>query len=78
MTKQFCTQCSQDTEHKEIIKQKPSKYGSSKMEQFKAFMEGFFGGTVSAVGASLDLMDRYVECQQCGYRTLENHGDEFQ
>ncbi|MDO6687253.1 MULTISPECIES: hypothetical protein [unclassified Agarivorans] len=78
MTRQFCQQCEKVTEHKEIVKQKPSKYGSSKMEQFKAFLEGFFGGTASAVGASLDLVDRYVECEKCQLRTLENHGEEFQ
>ncbi|WP_337916105.1 hypothetical protein [Vibrio cholerae] len=37
----FCEKCGKQTEHKELIKQKPSKYGKSKKEQFKAFLEGF-------------------------------------
>lgn len=78
MAMQFCDKCCKETEHKEIIKQKPSKYGKSKKEQFKAFLEGFFSGTASPVLASLELLDRYVECQECGHRKLENHGDEFQ
>lgn len=47
MTVQYCEKCNKDTEHKEIMKQKPSKYGKSKKEQFKAFLEGFFSGTAS-------------------------------
>ncbi|WP_041396076.1 hypothetical protein [Photobacterium profundum] len=78
MAMQFCEKCCKKTEQKEIIKQKPSKYGKSKKEQFKAFLEGFFSGTASPVLASLELLDRYVECQDCGHRKLENHGDEFQ
>ena len=43
MSTRFCEKCGKETEHKELIKQKPSKYGKSKKEQFKAFLEGFFG-----------------------------------
>ena len=64
-------------DHEEMIKQKPSKYGKSKKEQFKAFLDGFFSGVASPVLASLELMDRYVKCGECGLTTLENHGDEF-
>jgi len=78
MEVRFCEKCGKETEHKEIVKQKPSKYGKSKKEQFKAFLEGFFSGSASPALASLDLLDRYVECQECHHRTLENHGDEFQ
>ena len=79
MSIQYCEQCKKATEHKEIIKQKPSKYGTSRKEKFKAFVSGFFAGV--AVGpalASLELLDRYVVCQQCGLKKLENHGEEFQ
>ncbi|WP_059122242.1 hypothetical protein [Vibrio sp. MEBiC08052] len=78
MSTRFCEQCGKKTEHKEIIKQKPSKYGTSRKEQFKAFLNGFFGGMASPVGASLDLVDRYIVCTQCHHHTLENHGSEFQ
>ncbi|EMK6579132.1 hypothetical protein V9K10_003771, partial [Vibrio cholerae] len=54
-----------------------SKYGKSKKEQFKAFLDGFFGGVASPVGASLDLIDKYVVCSVCGHKTLDNQGDEF-
>lgn len=74
----YCHTCQKDTVHKEIVKQKPSKFGRDKKEQFKAFLSGFFGGTASPFGASLDLIDRYVVCSECGTKTLENHGDEFQ
>jgi len=79
MSIQYCEKCETATEHDEIIKQKPSKYGTSRKEQFKAFISGFFAGV--AVGpalASLELVDRYVICQQCGFKKLENHGEEFQ
>ncbi|WBA13479.1 hypothetical protein [Salinivibrio kushneri] len=78
MSTKFCDKCGKETEHKEIIKQKPSKYGKSKKEQFKAFLDGFFGGVASPVGASLDLIDRYEVCTRCGHKTLKNQGDEFQ
>ena len=78
MLKQFCDHCGEETEHREIIKQKPSKYGNSRKEQFKAFLSGFFAGTVSPAGASLDLIDRYVVCKKCGHKKRENLGDEFQ
>jgi hypothetical protein len=78
MSKQLCEHCGEETEHKEVIKQKPSKYGKSKKEQFKAFLDGFFGGRASPFGASLDLIDRYVVCKKCGHKKLENFGDEFQ
>jgi len=78
MVKKFCKCCAEVTDHKEIIKQKPSKYGKSKKEQFKAFLSGFFGGVASPAGASLDLIDRYIVCKKCGHKELENYGDEFQ
>ncbi|MFA0442946.1 hypothetical protein BCU70_12980 [Vibrio sp. 10N.286.49.C2] len=78
MSVRICKACGNMTEHKEIIKQKPSKYGKSNKEQFKAFLEGFLGGVASPAGASLDLIDRYIVCTQCGHKTLENHGEEFQ
>ncbi|EGR2794521.1 hypothetical protein DU976_01240 [Vibrio navarrensis] len=78
MSMRFCEKCAKQTEHKEIIKQKPSKYGKSRKEQFKAFVEGFFSGVASPAGASLDLIDRYVVCTQCGQQSLENYGSEFQ
>ncbi|NVD08573.1 hypothetical protein FCU94_17140 [Vibrio sp. JPW-9-11-11] len=78
MSIQYCEYCGCATEHKEIIKQRPSPYGKSKKEQFKAFLSGFFGGVaVGAALASLELIDRYVVCQQCGTKKLENHGEEF-
>ena len=83
MLKQFCKHCGEETEHKVIIKQKPSKYGKSKKEKFKAFLSGFFGGVLTNQygGASLDLADsladRYVICLKCGRKTLDNIGEEF-
>ncbi|WP_434360383.1 hypothetical protein NF212_07810 [Parasalinivibrio latis] len=74
----YCEKCGKETPHKELIKQKPSKYGNSRKEKFKAFLEGFFSGSASPVLASLDLVDRYVVCTECGHKVKENHGDEFQ
>ncbi|EGA64899.1 hypothetical protein L1D54_03495 [Vibrio brasiliensis] len=79
MTVQWCEKCAQQTEHKEVMKQKPSQYGKSRKEQFKAFLSGFFTGVaVGGALASLELVDRYVVCQKCGHKKLENHGEEFQ
>ncbi|KJY82145.1 pullulanase [Vibrio galatheae] len=79
MAIQYCEKCGKETEHKELIKQKPSKYGKSRKEKFKEFLSGFLAGV--AVGpalASIELIDRYVVCQECGHKKLENHGEEFQ
>ncbi|TKF25166.1 hypothetical protein [Enterovibrio norvegicus] len=80
MSARFCEKCAKETSHKEVMKQKPSKYGKSKKEQFKAFLDGFFSGSASSLpaGASLEVTDRYVVCSECGNQTLENHGNEFQ
>lgn len=80
MNTRFCEQCGEETTHKEVMKQKPSKYGKSKKEQFKAFLDGFFSGSAASLpaGASLELTDRYIVCTQCGKQTLENYGEEFQ
>ncbi|MBD0786675.1 hypothetical protein HUO09_09975 [Vibrio sp. Y2-5] len=80
MNTRFCEQCGEETAHKEVMKQKPSKYGKSKKEQFKAFLDGFFSGAATSLpaGASLELTDRYIVCTKCGKQTLENYGDEFQ
>ncbi|PKF61048.1 hypothetical protein CW745_12100 [Psychromonas sp. psych-6C06] len=78
MSKQFCSKCNHETLHKELIKQKPSKFGTTRKEKFRAFISGFIAGSASPVGAALDLMDRYVVCQQCGCKRLDNQGDEFQ
>jgi hypothetical protein len=40
--KQFCEPCGEEAGHKEVIKQKPSKYGKSKKEQLKGFPFSFF------------------------------------
>ncbi|UTH75012.1 hypothetical protein [Chromobacterium sp. IIBBL 290-4] len=78
MTMQFCEVCGKATEHKELIKQKPSKYGASRREQLKAFVDGFFSGVGGGGAAAIDLIDRYVVCQECGHKKLENHGEQFQ
>ncbi|MGY2576037.1 hypothetical protein [Vibrio sp. C8] len=80
MNTRFCEQCGEETTHKEVMKQKPSKYGKSRKEQFKAFLDGFFSGSAASLpaGASLELTDRYIVCTQCGKQSLENHGEEFQ
>ncbi|BCK22635.1 MULTISPECIES: hypothetical protein [Vibrio] len=80
MSTRFCKKCGKNTEHKEVMKQKPSKYGKSKREQFKAFLDGFFSSSAASLpgGISLELTDRYVVCAVCGSATLENHGEQFQ
>ncbi|TVN36411.1 pullulanase [Vibrio cholerae] len=80
MSTRFCEKCGKNTEHKEVMKQKPSKYGKSKREQFKAFLDGFFSSSAASLpgGVSLELTDRHVVCAICGSTTLENHGEQFQ
>ncbi|WP_194436668.1 hypothetical protein [Vibrio fluminensis] len=79
MAVRYCSNCGKTCEHKEIIKQKPSPYGKSRKEQFKAFLSGFFSAaTLSAPLASLDLIDRYEQCSHCQHMTLDNKGEEFQ
>lgn len=79
MSDRYCSNCGQTCEHREIIKQKKSPYGKSRKEQFKAFLSGFFAGAmVGGALASLELIDRYVQCTNCGHKTLDNKGEEFQ
>nr|WP_241909836.1 hypothetical protein [Vibrio sp. 10N.261.55.A7] len=80
MSQSFCSRCKKETEHNESMKQKPSKYGKSRKEQIKAFLDGFFSGSAASLpgGASLELTERYLVCTVCGLQTLENHGTEFQ
>ncbi|WP_028022471.1 hypothetical protein [Enterovibrio calviensis] len=80
MSNRFCDKCGKEAQHKEVMKQKPSKYGKSRKEQFKAFLDGFFSGSASSLpgGGSLEVTDRYLVCTRCGKHTLENHGLEFQ
>ncbi|POZ62088.1 hypothetical protein [Chromobacterium alticapitis] len=77
MAKQYCEKCGKETEHKEWIQQKPSQYGKSRKEQLKAFLDGFFSGWGGHGLASIDLVDRYVICQACGNKKLQNHGEQF-
>ncbi|OWY40582.1 hypothetical protein CEK28_03380 [Xenophilus sp. AP218F] len=77
MPKQFCEKCGKETEHKEFIKQKPSAYGPGKKEQFKAFVDGLVSGYGGGGLAAIELIDRYVVCEACGHKKLENFGDEF-
>ena len=76
----FCGECGKKTDHKEKMMQKRSKYGTSKMEKFKEFLDGFFSSPAASIpgGIFLELTDRYVICQECGKKTLENCGNEFQ
>ncbi|PKG37842.1 hypothetical protein [Psychromonas sp. Urea-02u-13] len=69
---QLCEICGEETAHKEAIVQKPSKYGKSKKEQFKAFLSGFFLSDASVSDLSHALTDRYVICEKCGHKKLEN------
>ncbi|OHX16095.1 hypothetical protein BI343_16095 [Chromobacterium amazonense] len=78
MAKQFCETCGKQTEHREWIQQKPSMYGTSRKEKLKAFLDGFFSGWGGGGAAAIDLVDRYVICQSCGRKTLQNHGEQFQ
>lgn len=77
MSKQFCPRCEMDTKHREKIRQKPSPYPDTKRGQFRAFLSGFFSGIGGHGIAALELLDRYVVCEQCGLETLENQGEEF-
>ncbi|MCG6229670.1 hypothetical protein [Vibrio furnissii] len=80
MSMTFCESCNKETEHKEVMKQKKSKYSNSKKDKVKEFFDGFFSASSASLpaGASLELTDRYIICTKCGKETLENHGTEFQ
>ncbi|MNC24642.1 hypothetical protein D3C75_727020 [compost metagenome] len=77
MTRQCCPRCGMHTEHSERIKQKPYPYPKTRRGHFMAFLNGFFSGVGGHGIAALELLDRYVVCQQCGLERLENHGEEF-
>jgi len=76
MSYQFCEKCNKKTKHKEIVKQKKSKYGSSKKEQFKAFLSGFFSGTGGHGFASMELTQVYLVCEECGFSKAEHFAEE--
>lgn len=72
-----CPDCGCDTSHVQLLMQKKSKYGSSKKEKFKEFIDGFLSGTASPVLASLELIDRHLICEKCGVRRIVNEGQEL-
>ncbi|MGR5284430.1 hypothetical protein ACP3V5_03855 [Vibrio maritimus] len=70
----YCQACNKPTSHKEMLVRKPSSYDTepSLMGKIKLFAHTFING-----GHYYD-MDRYITCQDCGKRTLENKGKEFE
>lgn len=78
MAQRYCEHCKKNTEYREIVRQKPSKFGTSRKEKVKAFFSGFFSGWGSGGLAWIELTDRYVVCQECGEQVKENFGEKFQ
>ncbi len=80
MSTRFCEKCGKNTEHKEVMKQKPSKYGKSKKRAAQGISRWIFSSSAASLpgGVSPELTDRYVVCFICGSATLENHGEQFQ
>lgn len=72
-----CPTCGFDTSHIQLLMQKESKYGSSKKEKIKEFVDGFLSGTASPALASLELIDRHLICEKCGVRRIVNEGKEL-
>ena len=75
MTKTYCEHCKKLTEHREVVKQKPSEYGNSRKEKIKAFLGGFFSGWGGSGLAWLDHVDHYAVCDECGGQKKEIFGE---
>lgn len=72
--KHHCQSCNKETIHKEVLIRKPSSYDQQPtfLGRFKLLLHTFING-----GHYYD-MDRYLACQTCGQRKLDNKGSEFE
>ncbi|WP_047045477.1 hypothetical protein [Vibrio mexicanus] len=69
-----CNQCKEQTPHREILVRKPSEYDgdTSPLGRVKLFVSSVING------GHYYNMDRYVTCQVCGTKELDNKGNEFE
>lgn len=77
---QYCSQCGKTTKHKEMVQHKKSKYEKTVWGGLKEFIiERFLipECTDYTLKAICDL-DRYVVCEVCGKKTLDNKGEELE
>ncbi|HFG1722145.1 TPA: hypothetical protein ACGF0S_003611 [Vibrio cholerae] len=74
MVMKYCNSCKADTEHKESLERKPSSYDQQKsiFGRFMLFVHEFING------GHYYNMNRYMCCNVCKNKSLENVGKEFE
>lgn len=70
----FCKRCDKETLHSEQLIRKTSSYDRdhSVLGRLKLLANTFING------GHYYNMDRYVKCNECGHRELNNWGNEFE
>ena len=74
MALEYCEVCKSETEHKEMLLRKPSRYDNNKsfFGRFMLFIHEFVNG------GNYHNMDRHIKCGVCGNKAISNTGTEFE
>mgnify|MGYP000213849303 CR=1 FL=1 len=71
----YCEKCGKNTEHKELMQPKPVQRPKTLTDFIKQFISL---ESRSYQVMDTDSLDRYIICEVCGTKRLENVGQEFE
>ena len=71
----YCEKCGKNTEHKELMQLKPVQRPKTVTDFIKQFIAL---ESRSYQVMDTDSLDRYIVCEVCGTKRLENVGHEFE
>ena len=71
----YCEKCGKNTEHKELMQPKPAQRPKTVTDFIKQFISL---ESRSYQVMDTDSLDRYIICEVCGTKRLENVGQEFE
>jgi DNA-directed RNA polymerase subunit RPC12/RpoP len=71
----YCEKCGKNTEHKELMQPKPAQRPKTVTDFIKQFIAL---ESRSYQVMDTDSLDRYIICEVCGTKRLENVGQEFE
>lgn len=71
----YCEKCGKNTEHKELMQTKPVQRPKTVTDFIKQFISLELR---SYQVMDTDTLDRYIICEVCGTKRLENVGQEFE
>ena len=71
----YCEKCGKNTEHKELMQLKPVQRPKTLTDFIKRFISLELR---SYQVMDTETLDRYIVCEVCGTKRLENVGQEFE